>query len=74
LRLSFHLPIVVEIVDTKKKINGFLPELDKMMSSALVTLEKIKVLQYKGWRNAQNLRERVSRDVEQIGDTPATAL
>jgi PII-like signaling protein len=46
LRLSFDLPIVVEIVDTDEKINGFLRELDKLMSSGLVTLEKVKVLQY----------------------------
>jgi len=46
LRLSQDLPIVVEIVDTKEKIDGFLPELDRMMSSGLVTLEKVQVLQY----------------------------
>ena len=38
LRLSFDLPIVVEIVDTEAKINEFLPTLDKMMASGLVTL------------------------------------
>jgi PII-like signaling protein len=46
LRLSQDLPIIVEIVDTQDKIDGFLPELDKMMSSGLVTLEKVQVLQY----------------------------
>ena len=40
MRLSFDLPIVVEIVDTEAKINTFLPVLDKMMSSGLVTLGK----------------------------------
>jgi PII-like signaling protein len=54
LRLSFDLPMVVEIVDTEEKINGFLPELDKMMSSGLVTLEKVKVLQY----GSEGLKER----------------
>src|SRR5579863_3001519 len=33
LRLSYHLPIVVEIVDTEAKINEFLPVLDGMMTS-----------------------------------------
>ena len=28
------------------KIKGFLPELEKMMGSGLVTLEKVQVLQY----------------------------
>jgi PII-like signaling protein len=46
LRLSEDLPIVVEIVDSEEKINAFLPLLDKMMQSGLVTLEKVKVIQY----------------------------
>jgi uncharacterized protein len=46
LRLSFDLPIVVEIVDAEAKINEFLPVLDGMMVSGLVTLEKVQVLQY----------------------------
>jgi PII-like signaling protein len=44
LRLSFDLPIVVEIVDTEAKINEFLPTLDRMMASGLITLEKVQVL------------------------------
>ena len=46
LRLSEDLPLVIEIVDSEKKINEFLPVLDGMMSSGLVTLEKVQVLQY----------------------------
>ena len=46
LRLSEDLPIVVEIVDSEAKIKGFLPELEKMMGSGLVTLEKVQVIQY----------------------------
>jgi uncharacterized protein len=46
LRLSQDLPIVVEIVDSQEKINAFLPVLDGMMSSGLVTLEKVQVLHY----------------------------
>ena len=46
LRLSQDLPVVVEIVDTQDKIDAFLPVLDEMMSSGLVTLEKVQVLQY----------------------------
>ena len=46
LRLSEDLPLVIEIVDGEEKINGFLPVLDGMMSSGLVTLEKVQVLQY----------------------------
>lgn len=46
LRLSEDLPIVIEIVDAEEKINAFLPELEKLMGSGLVTLEKVKVLRY----------------------------
>jgi hypothetical protein len=46
LDLSTDLPMVVEIVDTEDKIQGFLPVLEGMMGSGLVTLEKVRVLQY----------------------------
>jgi PII-like signaling protein len=46
LRLSEDLPLVIEIVDSEDKIDDFLPLLDKMMSSGLVTLERVQVLQY----------------------------
>jgi len=48
LRLSEDLPLVIEIVDSEDKINGFLPTLDNMMASGsgLMTLEKVQVLQY----------------------------
>lgn len=46
LRLSEDLPLVIEIVDTEEKIKAFLPTLDAMMSSGLVTLEKVQVLLY----------------------------
>lgn len=46
LRLSEDLPIIVEMVDSEDKINGFLPILDTMIGSGLVTLEKAKVLRY----------------------------
>jgi uncharacterized protein len=46
LRLSEDLPIIIEIVDTEAKIKAFLPTLDTMMTSGLVTLEKVQVLLY----------------------------
>jgi PII-like signaling protein len=46
LRLSEDLPMVVEIVDSEEKVRAFLPTLDRMMSSGLVTLEKVQVLHY----------------------------
>jgi hypothetical protein len=40
------LPVVVEIVDTQERIDEFLPVLDDMMESGLVTLERANVLHY----------------------------
>jgi len=53
LRLSEDLPMVIEIVDTQEKIDAFLPVLDPMMGSGLVTLERVQVLQY-GDSNGKN--------------------
>jgi PII-like signaling protein len=47
LRLSEDLPMVVEIVDSLEKVENFLPTLDEMITDGLVTLEKVRVLQYK---------------------------
>ena len=47
LRISEDVPVVVEIVDSEEKINAFLPILDEMLDSGLVTLEKVKTLHYR---------------------------
>jgi uncharacterized protein len=47
LRLSMDLPLVIEIVDSEEKINAFLPMLNGMIGGGLVTLEKVKVIQYR---------------------------
>ena len=47
LRLSLDLPLVIEIVDTEEKINGFLPFMDEMMKGGLVTLERARVIDYR---------------------------
>lgn len=46
LRLSDDLPLIIEIVDSEEKVRAFLPTLDTMISSVLVTLERVEVLQY----------------------------
>ena len=46
LRLSGDLPVVIEIVDSVDRINEFLPPLDAMMTSGLMTLERVQVLRY----------------------------
>lgn len=47
LRLSEDLPIVVEIVDSAEKIEAFLPVIDEMVQEGLVTLENVRVIQYR---------------------------
>jgi PII-like signaling protein len=47
LRLSMDLPLVIEIVDSEEKIQSFLPILDQMMGGGLVTLEQVKVIEYR---------------------------
>jgi PII-like signaling protein len=47
LRLSEDLPIVVEIVDRRDRVEAFLPELDAMVSEGLVTVEPVQVILYR---------------------------
>jgi len=47
LRLSADLPIIIEIVDSREKIDILLPRIDEMVSDGLVTLEKVRVIKYR---------------------------
>ncbi|MCP3962876.1 MAG: DUF190 domain-containing protein [bacterium] len=47
LRLSSDLPIVVEIVDTREKIESFLPVIDETIDEGLATLEKVEIRFYR---------------------------
>ncbi len=47
LRLSEDLPIVIEIVDSKEKIDELLPHVDRMVTEGLVTLEPVQVIKYR---------------------------
>ena len=47
LRLAEDLPIVIEIVDERGKIDELLPHLDAMVGEGLVTLEPVQVLKYR---------------------------
>jgi hypothetical protein len=48
LRLSEDLPIVIEIVDSEEKIDRLLPHLDEMVQEGLLTLERVRVIKYRG--------------------------
>lgn len=49
LRLSEDLPMVIEIIDSKEKIDNFMNEIEPMTSSGaglLITLQNIDILHY----------------------------
>jgi hypothetical protein len=47
LRLSEDLPMIIEIVDAKDKIDELMPDIDEMVQEGLVTLEPVQVIQYR---------------------------
>jgi len=47
LQLSEDLPIIVEIVDAKEKIDELMPHIDEMVQEGLVTLEPVQVIKYR---------------------------
>ena len=53
VRLSSDLPLVIEIVDSEEKVQQLLPVLDQMMGGGLVTLEKVRVIEYRAGGNIQ---------------------
>jgi PII-like signaling protein len=46
LEMSDDLPIVVEIVDEKGKIEGFLPRIDKIVIEGMITMEYVSIVKY----------------------------
>jgi PII-like signaling protein len=46
LELSSDLPMVIEVVDSREKIDAVMPKVDEMIESGLITLEKVNVILY----------------------------
>ena len=46
-RLSEDLPIIIELVDTKEKLEAFLPLIDAAIPEGLATLEKAQIRFYR---------------------------
>lgn len=46
LNLSANLPLVIEIVDSERKLRTFVESLESMKDIGLVTLEKIEILHH----------------------------
>lgn len=47
LRLSTDLPIIIEIVDAREKIEAFLPLIDDAITEGLATVERVDVRFYR---------------------------
>ncbi|MBN2011805.1 DUF190 domain-containing protein [candidate division KSB1 bacterium] len=47
LRLSEDLPLIIEIVDTREKIEAFLPVIDHAITEGLATIEKVEIRFYR---------------------------
>jgi uncharacterized protein len=48
LSLSNDLPMVIVIVDTAERIEGFLAELDELITEGLVIVDDVEVVKYAG--------------------------
>ena len=46
LAISEDLPMIIECVDTRDNIDRILPEIDKMVTDGLVTLEQVEIIRY----------------------------
>jgi PII-like signaling protein len=46
LELSSDLPIILEVVESRDRIDALMPEIDAMMNGGLVTLETVEVVRY----------------------------
>jgi hypothetical protein len=47
LRLSTDLPVVIEIVDARERIEAFLPVIESAIAEGLATLERVEVRFYR---------------------------
>ena len=59
LELSLDLPIVIECVETQENIDTILPELDKMVTGGLITLEKVNVIAYRPHETAEGRTDEI---------------
>jgi hypothetical protein len=53
LDLSADLPLIVEVVETREKIDAIMPRIDAMMGGGMITLEKATVIRYTRHRSGK---------------------
>lgn len=51
---SMDMPLVVECVETEERIEAILPELDRMLTGGIITLERANVILYRAGNGAQD--------------------
>ncbi len=54
-RLSLDLPIIIEIVDSREKLEAFLVRIDDNVTEGLATMEKVDVRLYRSGRPGETL-------------------
>jgi PII-like signaling protein len=54
MEMSSDLPVVIEIVDSRQKIDLLLPHLEAMVSEGMITMEEVMVLIYRHNENKSN--------------------
>jgi len=47
LRLSEDLPVIIDIIDTEKKLTDFLAGIDDVIQEGLATIENVRILFYR---------------------------
>lgn len=52
LRLSTDLPMVIEVVDERARVEAILPAVEEMMDGGMITLENVQVWRYAKKRSA----------------------
>ena len=44
--LSTDLPVLIEIVDSEKKISAFMPTVDTLVHEGMITIEPVEIIRY----------------------------
>jgi len=46
LELSSDMPMVIEVVESRERIDAVMPRIEAMLASGMITLEKVTVVRY----------------------------
>lgn len=60
--VSSDLPVIVEIVDSEEYINGYLLEIDNMLTKGMVTIDDVEIIKYSNFEGDRLKRLHKSKD------------